>query len=470
MSDLDLDEIQGLIKRGYDNMPFSNIVLLRIQDPGKAKQWLGSIHPNISRGSTKNSELEMNVAFTYEGFKILGLQPLLVKPFSREFEEGMTEKSRSRLLGDYNQETRQPTVDNWQWRDGQGDDGLHLILLIYGKEEHLVENYCSELKLCTDQNGLSEIKTLITIKLNDRREHFGFRDGISQPYVKEFASTTNPKLENNEETNTVALGEFVLGYPNEYGKLTESPVVRPAVNGEEFDFGKNGTYLVMRQLEQDVKNFWEFMEENSRNPGGSTDMYQCIALASKMVGRWPSGAPLASSPDHDDPSLEAKNDFLFEFQKEENFGKCPRGAHIARANPRDALDKDRKKALEVANHHRILRRGRSYGRPFITSMEPDKLFSQANKEYEERGLHFICLNTNISRQFEFVQSKWLNNKKFNGLYNDADPISVSGVSDFTIPQRPVTRQIKEIPSFITVKGGGYFFMPSLSAIKFLMEH
>jgi Dyp-type peroxidase family len=266
------------------------------------------------------------------------------------------------------------------------------------------------------------------------------------------------------------LGEFVLGYPNEYGKLTESPSVRINADGQEFDFGKNGTYLVMRQIEQDVKRFWDFMDDNSKNPDGSTNMYECIALASKMVGRWPSGAPLASSPDRDDPSLETKNNFLFEFQKEENFGKCPRGAHIARANPRDALDKDPKKAFEVANHHRILRRGRSYGRPFITSMEPDKLFNQANKEYEERGLHFICLNTNISRQFEFVQSKWLNNKKFNGLYNDADPVSDTGVSDFTIPERPVTRQIKEIPSFVSVKGGGYFFMPSLSALKFLFEN
>ncbi len=114
MSDLDLDEIQGLIKRGYDNMPFSNIVLLRVVDSQKAKQWLRSIYPNISRGSAKNSELEINVAFTYEGFKILGLQPLLLKPFSREFEEGVSEKSRSRLLGDYNQQTNQSTVDTWQ--------------------------------------------------------------------------------------------------------------------------------------------------------------------------------------------------------------------------------------------------------------------------------------------------------------------------------------------------------------------
>jgi deferrochelatase/peroxidase EfeB len=102
-------------------------------------------------------------------------------------------------------------------------------------------------------------------------------------------------------------------------------------------------------------------------------------------------------------------------------------------------------------------------------MKPEELLTKANDEREDRGLHFICLNANISRQFEFVQSTWINNNKFSGLYNDADQLSGSNVSDFTIQQRPVSRHLKEVPAFVKVRGGGYFFMPSHDALRFLSE-
>lgn len=470
MDKLNLNDIQGLIKRGYDEMPFSNILLCRINDPDQVKRWLASLLPVISRGDVKDRELEVNIAFTYEGFKALGLPKLLREPFSREFEEGMSEENRSRLLGDFDPKTKQSKVNGWEWEDGAATDAVHLILLVYGKEEHLVENYCDELNLCYTENGLAQLKKLLTIKLNESREHFGFHDGISQPFIKEFASVDSTKNRSVTKNNTVALGEFLLGYPNQYQKITQSPTVLDTKTGHEWDFGKNGTYLVMRQLEQDVKEFWHYMVDQTKNVDGSLNMEGAIALASKIVGRWPGGAPLTCSPDHDDPSLADKNDFLFEFHKEENFGKCPFGAHIARVNPRDALAEKPKESFDVASHHRILRRGRSYGRPFITSMKPDELFKKANNEQEERGLHFICLNANISRQFEFVQNTWINNNKFSGLYNDADQLSGANISDFTIQQRPVSRQLKDIPAFVKVRGGGYFFLPSHSALKFLSEN
>ena len=450
-------------------MPFSNILLLRIEDEQKVKQWLNDLLTQISKGNIKDKELEVNVAFTYEGFKTLGLPKLVINHFSQEFEEGMSEESRSRLLGDYDRITNKSKVTAWDWRDGEGDNAVHLILLIYGLKEHLVENYCSELKLGYHDNGLAEIKKLVTIKLEESREHFGFRDGISQPYIEEFASQNDNRKRNDASYNTIALGEFLLGYPNQYGKFTQIPSVTNPKTGQEWDFGKNGTYLVMRQLEQDVKGFWNYMIEHSKDIDGAINMRASIALASKMVGRWPGGAPLSRSPERDDPSLAKENNFLFEFHKEEYFGKCPFGAHIARVNPRDALAKEPKQALEVASHHRILRRGRSYGRPFITSMKPDELLSKANDDDEERGLHFICLNANISRQFEFIQSTWINNNKFSGFYNDADQLSGVNVSDFTIQQRPVSRHLKNIPAFVRVRGGGYFFLPSHTSLKFLSE-
>lgn len=467
MSTLNLHDVQGLVKRGYDNLPFSNILLLQVTEKQKAKQWLRNLLPLISKASVKDRELEINIAFTYQGFSRLGLTPLLRTPFSREFEEGMADESRSRLLGDYDPTTNQTTVGGWDWRDTEGSNAVHVMLLLYGLKEDLVETYCSELKLCYVDNGISEIKKLVTLRLAERREHFGFRDGISQPFIQDFASLEKEQTSSNTLENTIALGEFLLGYPNQYGKVTEVPTADK--DGKAWPFGHNGTYLVMRQLEQAVKEFWHFMEEQSRNADGSSNMQAGIALAAKMVGRWPNGTPLVCSPRFDDPRFAEKNDFLFAFGKGEKFRDCPYGAHIARVNPRDSLDKDSATSFETVNHHRLLRRGRSYGRPFITSMEPDELFRKANNESEERGLHFICLNANISRQFEFVQSTWINNRKFQGLYNDADQISGTQVSDFTVHQRPVAQNIKNIPSFVKVKGGGYFFMPSHTALQYLVE-
>jgi Dyp-type peroxidase family len=464
MENLDLTDLQGLIKRGYQELPYSNILLLRVADALLVKHWLQRLLPAISRGDIKDRTLEINIAFTFAGLAALGLPSRLQKRFSREFEEGMSEDSRSRLLGDYDRKANRSTVPQWDWRDGEGDKAVHLLLLIYGREEHLVENYCAELQLGYPGTGLQQISKLATIKLEENREHFGFQDGISQPHVAAFGHR------NDTAENTVALGEFLLGYPNQYGKLTASPTVTDPHSGQEWDFGKNGTYLVMRQLEQDVQGFWQYMADHSRHPDGSPNVAAAIALAAKMVGRWPSGAPLPLAPDQDIPDLANKNSFRFEFHKKENYGKCPVGAHIARVNPRDALAKDPQKALKIASHHRILRRGRPYGRPFITSMEPEALFRMANATGEERGLHFICLNANISRQFEFIQSTWIHNKKFNGLYDDADPVSGTQESDFLIPQRPVCRHLKAIPAFVKVKGGGYFFMPSHAALKFLAEN
>lgn len=465
---LDLNDVQGLIKRGYDHLPFSNLLLLQIVDPAKAKKWLATLLPKISKASIKDNELEINIAFSFQGFRAMGLLPLLQAPFSREFEEGMCEESRIRLLGDYDVQTKQSRVSEWDWTDGHGNNIVHLLLLVYGKTEHLVEDYCGALELCYSENGLSQLNKLVTIRIADRREHFGFRDGISQPFIKELSSDEGAKAAADQTNNTIALGEILLGYPNQYGLLTDIPTVK-GKNKMEWEFGRNGTYLVMRQLKQEVKMFWEFMEQHSRNPDGSTNMEACIALAAKMVGRWPKGAPLSCAPHFDDPSFEEKKNFVFGFSKKENFGHCPMGAHIVRVNPRDALDEKEQTSFEVVNHHRLLRRGRSYGRPFITSMQPDELFEKAYQEKEERGLHFICLNANISRQFEFVQSTWINNGKFQGLYNDADPLSGTQVSDFTIQQHPLSRNIKDIPSFVNVKGGGYFFMPSHAALQFLAE-
>ena len=164
--------------------------------------------------------------------------------------------------------------------------------------------------------------------------------------------------------------------------------------------------------------------------------------------------------------------------------KCPLGSHVRRTNPRDALDiEDPKESVAVSNRHRLLRRARSYGKPLVASLEPEAMLDEIRRggkpagealPQEERGLHFMCFNANISRQFEFVQHTWVNNPKFGGQYSDPDPLIGDQSSKypdlkgtFTIQQFPVRRRITQVPRFVEVVGGAYFFTPGLRAIRYL---
>ena len=91
------------------------------------------------------------------------------------------------------------------------------------------------------------------------------------------------------------------------------------------------------------------------------------------------------------------------------------------------------------------------------------------------GLYFICLNANIARQFEFVQSAWLQSPKFGGLESERDPLignrqpraDGAATDSFAMPTDGPTRCIAGIPSFVKMQGGAYFFLPGLRALRFL---
>ena len=124
------------------------------------------------------------------------------------------------------------------------------------------------------------------------------------------------------------------------------------------------------------------------------------------------------APDADDPALAEENDFRYH-REDARGARCPVASHIRRSNPRDSLDPNpgSDDSLELNRRHRLLRRGREYGSSLTTEEA-----LQGEDDGEPRGLHFICLSGNIARQFEFVQQTWLNNPKFDGLYDDADPL------------------------------------------------
>jgi Dyp-type peroxidase family len=192
-----------------------------------------------------------------------------------------------------------------------------------------------------------------------------------------------------------------------------------------------------------------------------------VRLAAKCVGRWPSGAPLALSPEKDDPTLSDADDFGY-YEKDPHGFACPIGSHIRRSNPRDSLGPDPETALKSANRHRILRRGRSYG---------DRPKDPRVEDGVDRGLHFICLNSDLERQFEFIQHTWINNSVFGGLNGEVDPLigNITKLSDeqgrnraiMTVQDDPLRTRVHNMASFITVKGGAYFFLPSITAMRYL---
>jgi Dyp-type peroxidase family len=421
----------------------------------------------LTGADVRPDDRALNLALGPGALTKLGLSTQALATFAPDFTGGMATPFRSRILGDVDASA----PERWRW-GGPSTRPVDVLLLLYAREDAALASLVDEVASGLASGGLGLVERLDAAPLTDR-EHFGFRDGISQPTIDGLGRT-------DTSANTIAAGEFALGYQNEYGLYTDRPVVPasadpknllpqgPGGSGER-DLGRNASYLVFRQLSQDVHGFWRFVDGATRGADGTSSPLARTWLASKLVGRWPNGAPMAVSPDVDDPELSDFNDFGYGKDDRDGLG-CPVGAHIRRAHPRDSLDPspgtDRSTALD--KRHRLLRRGRDYG----PAVPPSERLTDgmAGDGDDPRGLHFICLCANITRQFEFVQHTWVNNPKFDGLYKDSDPLigrrGPSGAT-FTVPRRPVRRRITGMPSFVTVRGGGYFFLPGLRAVRYL---
>lgn len=483
MATLELEDIQAIIATGYTQSPAACFGLLAVEDPAAARQWLKGIAGEITPATKKDSPLALNISCTHAGLRKLGLDEKALEGFLVEYQEGMTADHRQRVLGD----TGQSDPANWKW-GGPGKE-VDVMLMVYAPDAQTLESRYERLRADFTRQGLRLVDTLSTQILGQQKEHFGFHDGISQPFIPGLSKTKQ-----GSAANTVAPGEFILGYLNEYDKCPDSPVVRPEKDpanlltspfpgAQPYDFGRNGSYLVFRQLSQDVPKFWQFMNDNTCGPAQESNYAEMVKLASKMVGRWPSGAPLVEAPDADDPKKGEHDDFGYQVHDARGL-KCPLGSHVRRTNPRDALDiENPKESVAVSNRHRLLRRARSYGKPLVDSLAPEAMLDEIRRRgeipgaalpQEERGLHFMCFNANISRQFEFVQHTWVNNPKFGGQYSDPDPLIGDQSSkypdlkgSFTIQQFPVRRRITQVPRFVEVVGGAYFFTPGLRAIRYL---
>jgi deferrochelatase/peroxidase EfeB len=491
-SEVDYSDVQGLVRYGYGLMKEASYFLLRVKDVAAARSWLRAAPVTSALAMNPPPSIAMQVAFTATGLKALGVPASVLAGFSSEFLAGITQESRSRRLGDV--ESNAPS--QWDW--GNSANMPHLVVMFFAEPGRLEAFMKSSTGKAWDE-AFELLRSLDTSDLGGI-EPFGFADGISQPQI-DWAQERDLARSQIYYSNVVALGEFLLGYLNEYNRYTDRPLVDadtasagllPAEDApEKKDLGRNGTYLVMRQLRQDVRGFWQFV--SGQVGGNAAEMDK---LAAAFVGRTRAGDPLApiqkeailgipSPPDQ----IGQKNQFTFD--QDPTGSRCPFGAHVRRANPRNADFPGhptgllarlfatlalrpkgfRDDLMSSVRFHRILRRGREYG----PGLSPSEALAPAPPDDPERGLRFICLNANISRQFEFLQNAWLMNTKFSGLTEESDPLlgnrqPITGcpvTDNFTRQKDDGLRcYISGLPQFVTVRGGAYFFLPGLRALRY----
>ena len=589
---IESDQIQNLLFGGLGRHPCGELIAVAFDktDRRQAGQWVGKLLRNrldIESASPLDSEpgkLTATgiafgeaypgapvrfVAFSSSGLQFLGFEEKGeaqgLSSFPASFQMGMAR--RGHILGDV--AIDKPNGNHagtdggsaWNWSDcGEADDKrvCHAILLHYARDEAELARLS---QLVEDEASTFGLRIVRRIAMpagsgQDFREPFGFRDGISQPVI---SGMRNFRRSQPDPDNVVGPGEFILGYPDTRGFIAPSPQVSvgypgaevlPAVEealpgndlqfdhpqaGDLRDFGRNGSFLVIRQLAQDSHAFSQFCEwAASQSPDvptgkGKAARYWHLAeterVKSKIFGRWPDGSTLTANPVmsasrhnrqkmfdlvrerlakakkatakafsqfdrdgvvwdeaewerflafvHDDSHSAMIGDLPAQWLRDpvaevdlhhgadDPQGRfCPLGSHIRRTNPRDSLRPGNPVQTEINNRHRLLRRGRRY------------------EDNGEEGTLFMCFNTNIERQFEFIQQTWVNSRVFHGLRNSPDPLLSSKKPGdvFTIQGAFGNRDIpldgtgaEGIPmaNFVTMRGGGYFFMPGRQALEFL---
>jgi Dyp-type peroxidase family len=486
-----LADIQGFITSGYGHLPLASYVFLQIRDAARAQAYLAGLTASITsaapwpitaEGTKLRPRSAVNIAFTAAGLQAIGVPEVVRCTFPPEFHEGMTTPERSAILGD----TEESAPDRWEF-GGTTHPAIHILLIIHGASNADLNRECHQHRTLLEATNGAVVELTSAAQSGYRpeggHEAFGFHDGASQPSIQGIAGEGVPT------------GEFILGYTNHYGVIPPSPVVPEdlrdstllppfmnpyhSANGLR-DLGLNGSYLVYRKLQQDVAGFWRFMKEEAVRATGREGSGHMVWLASRCVGRWPSGAPLAITPDRDDPRLHDSNDFLYDDDPEGL--ACPLGAHIRRTNPRAVIKPyGPSQSLSMSEAHRLLRRGRMFGPPLFdvailkdpTSPANATALTNLVDDGVARGIHFFCVNASIESQFEFVQQTWCNNPRFSGLNDNKDPITGdngrpnSPASHMTIPRRGAAYRTAALPRFVTVKAGAYFFMPSITALRFL---
>jgi Dyp-type peroxidase family len=434
---LEMDDIQSGALHHRPRPYVGGFLFLRVDDRHAGRAVLRRLLPAVAGGlpgANPIRDVWVAVALTFQGLRALGVSQESLDSFPLEFRQGMA--ARAEVLGDVGESA----PDQWETPFGTGD--VHIGVSVLSPDAARLEKALERARAAyRETSGVEVIWTQEVEQLPTGRTSFGFRDGISYPGIE---GTGIPG--SNPQEPPLKAGEFILGYPDETGNLP--PMPSPEV------LGRNGTYMALRKLHTKVAAWRQFLRANASGPE------QEALLGAKMIGRWPSGAPITLSPDQDDPAMggdpSRNNDFLYREDDDRGF-KCPAGAHIRRVNPRDAS------IIGVARLHRIIRRGTSYGPPLPEGVLED--------DGADRGLVGAFIGAHLGRQFEFIKSEWVEDGNFIGYSGEKDP--VAGHHDragtVTIPRKPVRRRLQNLPNFVVTRGGEYFFIPGMRALRWLSE-
>jgi Dyp-type peroxidase family len=455
MSKLDPTDIQGFVLRGY-TFPFARYLLLQIV-PAGGREFIGQLIDQITTGERWDQgkpRTTVNVAFTYRGLLKLDLPEPSLQSFPVEFVQGM--KARGSILCD----TGLNSPDNWEpvW----SDESVDAWLGIYAESPAELAQQCTDLqKLMNATSGAIVVGSqdagvlMIDGKITTK-EHFGYTDGFGNPDYVGVVRDTQPgqgKLMPDGTWAPLATGELLLGYADEAGELPVAPIPHLLAN--------NSTFMVYRKMHQNVATFRKYLNDKGQlYPGGKEK------LASKFIGRWRGGTPVELSPDKENPDMvhDKEKSVNFKFGDDLEGLRCPIGAHVRRTNPRDAFGFNGK----LVNRRRITRRGLPYG-PYTPEDQPVS-------DSDEHGLIFIAMNASIFRQFEFVQQQWIeygndarqgNDKDMlMGNHGGAGKFMIQGTAD---PANPPFI-CGGLQNFVELRGGDYFFVPSITALRMIAEN
>jgi Dyp-type peroxidase family len=522
---LDLHDVQGIVLKAYGRygFPKARYMLFRVNDGAAGRRFVQGLAPLVTTsapwgpyGSVTNGTAipvaTTNVAFTYHGLRELGVPRASLQSFPDEFAMGM--RGRRDILGD----DGPSAPEHWDpvWLQ---DDQVHILVWINCQDMAAVEKRYNEVialipkdgdgkgvVLCPGHRGpegrqlpYQDASAVYADGQPTAKEHFGYTDGISNPFFKGALQHEGSVVGGGKPTGLppetragwapLETGEFLLGHKDEASEYPEAPI--PSL------LAANGTFMVLRKLHQNTASFDRYMETmGSQLPEGKE------TLAAKFVGRWRNGAPITSFPTEAEAmvfgdrwekakreiakaKLPAERDaaklrfadlnakfVAFNYNKDLEGGRCPVGAHVRRANPRGSLEFNHKGAFQtpgaVDNRRRLLRRGLPYGE------------SQVDRRDEgDHGVMFMAINASIRRQFEFVQQQWITYSNDFNLANDRDPIV--GNHGATPDGKPDGRMVLEagpgearppffcsgMPRFVETRGGDYFFIPGLCALRMI---
>jgi Dyp-type peroxidase family len=432
---LEFDDIQYILLARVPAIT-GRYEFLSFREPAQGRVWLTRVLERVASVQQALTAVEqekswVTVAFTYNGLRALGVSEDSLATFPEEFRQGMV--ARNEVIGDIG--VNHP--DNWV--GGLASPDLHAVAIVFARDrserDRMVEAHHKLLQGLPGVEVLSWLDADAVPPIDSHRDHFGYRDRITYPVIEGTGGEPTPG-----SLGPIKAGEFILGYADEEGALT---LPQPEV------LSRNGSFMAYRRMQEHVGAFRQFLRQNGKTPEEQE------LVAAKLMGRWRSGAPLVLAPERDDAALggdpQRNNNFNYGRMDPQGYA-VPLGAHIRRMNPRDtAVNMQRRQ---------IIRRGATYG-PYLPEGVPD--------DGADRGVVALLICASLVRQFEFIQNVWINNANFHELGNEHDPIVgyQDGSFDFTIPKRPIRRKITGLPSFTTVKGGAYFFLPGIRALRYL---